>query len=271
MNITLTWTTGSGASSQDVQYKLASAGSWTTHVNVAGNITTTNINGLQDNLIYDFRVITNCAGGTPTASTAAQQIKIICPTITTTPSDTTIGYSFPEIGGSVTAYTAKLFDSAGTTEIASQTPSGTTTRSGTFTGLSASTAYKVRVLITAGAFSKNDCAFTSVSTTATPACNAPTNVSASIAETSYVLLGPVGGLAGSSSAACSNYFSSRSYYSPQNFMQSNVTYIYDDSAMTTPLDTGGQWKALSFDGVIIYAVITNSSGLVTNYTTCSAP
>jgi hypothetical protein len=180
MNITLTWTAGGGASSQDVQYKLASASTWTTHVNVAGNVTTSTINGLQNNQIYDFRVVTNCPGGTPAASPTTQQINIICPTISTTPSDTTIAYSFPEIGGSVTAYTVKLFDSAGTTEVASQTPTGTTTRSGTFTGLTASTAYKIRVLITAGAFSKNDCAFTSVSTTATPACNAPTNLSATI-------------------------------------------------------------------------------------------
>ena len=180
MNITLTWTTGGGAASQDVQYKLATASTWTTHENVAGNVTTSSIAGLLDNRIYDFRVITNCAGGTPTASTPTQQIKILCPTVTATPSNTTIAYSFPELGGSVTAYTVKLFDSAGTTEIASQTPTGTTTRSGTFTGLTASTAYKIRVLITAGGFSKNDCAFTSVSTTVTPACNAPTNVSASI-------------------------------------------------------------------------------------------
>lgn len=180
MNITLTWTTGGGATSQDVQYKLASSGTWTTHANVAGNVTTASITGLQDNLIYDFRVVTNCAGGTPTGSTPTQQINIICPTVTTTPSDTSVAYSFPENGGSITAYTVKLFDSAGTTELASQTPSGTTTRTGTFTGLTASTAYKIRVLITAGAFSKNDCAFTSVTTTATPACNAPTGVTATI-------------------------------------------------------------------------------------------
>lgn len=182
MNIVLTWTAGAGATTQEVQYKLATSSTWTTHETVAGNITTSTINGLEDNKIYDFRVITNCAGGTPSPSTASQQIKIICPTVTTTPSDTSISYSFPELGGSVTAYTVKLFDSAGTTEIASQTPSGTTTRTGTFTGLTQSTAYKIRVLITAGSFSKNDCAFVDVTTTVTPACNPPTNVVATIDE-----------------------------------------------------------------------------------------
>lgn len=180
MNITLTWTTGAGAASQDVQYKLSTATTWTTHENVAGNITTSNIAGLLDNRIYDFRVITNCAGGTPTPSVTTQQIKITCPVVSTTPSDVSIGYSFPELGGSVTAYTVKLFNSAGDTELASQSPSGTTTRSGTFTGLTASTSYKIRVIVTAGSFSKTDCAMVSVSTTATPACNAPTDVTASV-------------------------------------------------------------------------------------------
>lgn len=182
MNIVLTWTAGAGATTQEVQYKLSTSGTWTTYETVAGNITTSTINGLEDNKIYDFRVITNCAGGTPSPSLTTQQIKINCPTVTLTPSDTSISYSFPELGGSVTAYTVKLFDSAGTTEIASQTPSGTTTRTGTFTGLTQSTAYKVRVLITAGSFSKNDCAFIDGTTTVTPACNPPTNVVATIQE-----------------------------------------------------------------------------------------
>lgn len=180
MNITLTWTAGGGAASQDVQYKLATASTWTTHANVAGNVTSSTITGLQDNRIYDFRVITNCAGGTPTPSAATQQIKIICPTVTTTPSDTSIAYSFPELGGSITSYTAFLFDSSGVVTLSSQTPTGTTTRSGTFTGLQPNTAYKVRIVVFAGSFSKSDCAFVDVTTTSTPACNPPTNVSATV-------------------------------------------------------------------------------------------
>jgi hypothetical protein len=180
MNITLTWTAGGGATTQTVQYKLASASTWTTHETVAGNIATSSILGLENNKIYDFKVITNCAGGTPTGSAPTQQIKITCPSVSTTPSDTTIAYSFAELGGSITGYTVKLFNSAGDTELASQAPTGTTTRSGTFSGLSASTSYKIRVIITAGSFSKTDCTLVSVNTTATPACNAPTNVTASV-------------------------------------------------------------------------------------------
>jgi hypothetical protein len=180
MNITLTWTPGAGASSQIVQYKLSTSGTWVTHETVGGGVSTSSITGLDDNKIYDFRVITNCPGGASSPSLTAQQINIICPSVSTTPSDTSIASSFSELGGSVTSYTVKLFDAAGVTELSSQTPSGTTTRSGTFSGLTASTAYKIRVIITAGTFTKSDCAFTDVTTLAT--CNPPTGVTASIDE-----------------------------------------------------------------------------------------
>lgn len=84
----------------------------------------------------------------------------------------------------------------------------------------------------------------------------------------FTLLGPISGLSGTSSGACSIYNSGRPYYSNVNFMQSNVTYIYENNSLSTPLNTGGQWKGISFNGVNIYAVITNSSGMVTNYTSC---
>lgn len=181
MNITLTWTIGSGSTSQDVQYKLSSAGTWTTHSTVSGSTNSASITGLSDNLIYDFRVVNYCSGGTPGTSTSTQQINIICPTVSTTPTDTTIAYSFSELGGSVTSYVAKLYDNAGTTELSSQTPSGTTTRSGTFTSLTAGTGYKIRIIPTAGTFTKSTCSFISVTTLTTPACNPPTSVTATLA------------------------------------------------------------------------------------------
>jgi hypothetical protein len=83
-------------------------------------------------------------------------------------------------------------------------------------------------------------------------------------------LGPVGGLSGTSGGACLNYNTGRSYNTNVNFMQSGVTYIYSSISPTlVPLDTGGQWKPLSFPATAtIYAVITDSNGLVSNYTSC---
>jgi hypothetical protein len=181
MNINLTWTTGGGAASQDVQYKLASGSTWTTHSNVAGNITSATISGLQDNLIYDFRVITNCTGGTPAPSLSTQQVNLICPTVTITPTDTTVAYSFTNVAGSTTGYTVHLLDAAGTSILQTQSPSVTGTVSGTFSTLTQSTTYKVRVTIIAGSFTKV-CSLVNAVTTATPVCNAPTNVSASLQD-----------------------------------------------------------------------------------------
>jgi trimeric autotransporter adhesin len=181
MNITLNWTIGVGSTSQDVQYKLNTSGTWITHSTVSGSTNVASITGLSDNQIYDFRVVSSCGGGTPGVSSVTQQINMVCPTVSTSPTDVTIPYSFAELGGSVTSYIVKLFDNAGSTELSSQTPSGTTTRSGTFTGLTQNTSYKIRVIPTAGSFTKTTCAFISATTLVTPSCNPPTSVTATLA------------------------------------------------------------------------------------------
>ena len=106
---------------------------------------------------------------------------------------------------------------------------------------------------------------TSTSTTST----STTSTTTTLGPSYYTLLGPVG-LFSTSSNACLGYNSARSYQSNVNFMQSGVTYIYDStSPIVVPLDTGGQWKSLVFVATSTrYAVITDSNGLVSNYTSC---
>jgi hypothetical protein len=174
MNITLNWTPGSGATSQDVQYKLASGSTWTTYATVSGSVNTSSISGLSDNLIYDFRVLSSCSGGSPSASSTVQQIKIICPTVTVTKTDTTVSYSFTAIGGSVGSYVVNLLDSTGTTVLQTNTAV-----SGTFSGLTASTTYKVRVTANAGTFTKV-CPTQDVTTNAVAPCPAPTGLTATL-------------------------------------------------------------------------------------------
>ena len=180
MNVTLNWTPGAGSTSQTVQYKIATTSTWTTFSTVSGTVTTATVTGLADNLIYDFKILTACNGGTSTQSPTVQKINIICPTVTVTPASTSLSYSFPEIGGSVTSYVVKLFNSGGTSELASQTPTGTTTLTGTFSSLTASTTYKIRVIPTAGTITKTDCAFATGVTLAPPTCNPPTGVTADL-------------------------------------------------------------------------------------------
>jgi hypothetical protein len=180
MNATLSWSIGAGATSQNVQYKLSSSPTWITFSTVGGSATTETVTGLQDNLLYNFRIVTQCGGGTPAPSTAITKINIVCPTVTVTSTSTTVSYSFSEIGGDVDGYVVKLFNTAGTVEVGSSTPTGTATRTGTFTGLTASSVYKVRVIPSAGTITKTDCAFTNATTAAPPVCSIPTNVVATL-------------------------------------------------------------------------------------------
>jgi hypothetical protein len=180
MNVTLSWSIGAGATSQNVQYKLSTSPTWITFSTVGGSATTETVTGLQDNLLYNFRIVTQCGGGEPAPSVTITRINIICPTVTLTSTSTTVSYSFPQIGGDVNAYVVKLFNTAGTVEVASSTPTGTTTRTGTFTGLTASSVYKVRVIPTAGTITKSDCSFINVTTAAPPVCSIPTNVVATL-------------------------------------------------------------------------------------------
>lgn len=181
MNITLNWTPGAGSSTQDVEYKLNTAGTWTTAVTGLLPATTTyTINGLLDNRIYNFRILTNCAGGSPAYSAPISQINIICPTVTTTVTDTSVSYSFSPIGGDITAYTVDLLDAAGTSVLQTQTPTITTPITGTFSTLTAGTSYNVRVTATAGTFNKV-CPLNSVTTASAPSCNPPTGVTATLA------------------------------------------------------------------------------------------
>lgn len=180
MNATLSWSIGAGATTQNVQYKLSTSNTWITFSTVGGSATTETVTGLDSNLLYHFRIVTYCSGGTPAPSAILTKINILCPTVTMTATDTTVSYSFPEIGGDIDSYVVKLFNSAGTTEVATSTPTGTTTRTGTLTGLTASTAYKLKVVPTAGSITKTDCELNSVSTTAPPVCSIPTDVVATL-------------------------------------------------------------------------------------------
>jgi hypothetical protein len=183
MKVTLSWTAASGVTSQLVQYKLASLSTWTDHGYVNVSSTSAVISDLQDNFIYNFRVLTDCGSGSVATSLQTSQINITCPTITTSVTGTTINYSFAAINGSVTGYTVKLYNSAGTTVLQTSTPAlSSSTIAGTFSSLTNSTTYKLELTVTADSFSKT-CSQVSVTTNTSSAssCNAPTGV------TSYLL------------------------------------------------------------------------------------
>ena len=188
MQVTLNWTAVNNANStgQEVQYKKITDAGWTTHATVGPAIETALITGLDDNVVYQFRIRNICAVGGPTGSGIDEDIKFTCPAVTITQNlYNMISYSFPHLGGSVSGYDVKLLAADGTSVVATNThnaPGATVT--GQFTGLNPSTTYQIRVEPKAtgdlGTYSKTNCATTTATTPAAPTCGAPTNVTATI-------------------------------------------------------------------------------------------
>lgn len=182
MNVRLSWQKPSGTTTQLVQYKQLSATAWSDYGYVDIKDTSVVISNLADNVTYNFRVVTNCSLNSLGYSVIDSVINIVCPAVTTTVAASTITYSFTALKGSITKYTVKLFNNAGTTELSSQTPSFTSTTNtitGTFSQLSPTTGYKIQLIIEADTFSKT-CSQVSATTIGGTACDTPQSVSALI-------------------------------------------------------------------------------------------
>lgn len=118
------------------------------------------------NTLYTYKAISNC-GGSPSTTpfTTYEFANITCPSVTYDPDVTTLGYSFTGVGGGVTKYEVKIYNSSGTTLIHTDThlPAFPNPITGTFTYLTAGTTYKVRVKVFIGTYSY-ECAFSTITT-----------------------------------------------------------------------------------------------------------
>ena len=180
----LEWTPGAGTNTlnQTIQYKLTGSTTWITFNTVGPTVYTALITGIQDNKVYDFRIIDNCSTGGPTASAVIKGIKFICPTVTLSPSFDTAQFDFLHAGGDVNKYLVELLNTSNAVIASKPINSPTTNISDLFTGLVPSTSYNIRVTMYAGSsFEYNKtCTAVAFVTTAAPTCNAPTAVTATI-------------------------------------------------------------------------------------------
>lgn len=178
----LNWTPAGGlnSSGQEVQYKLSTVGTWTTATTVSASTDEYTIDDLLDNTIYDFQIVNLCTYGGPTTGTNFQTINIICPTVTITPTYNSVGFSFTNLGASITEYRVDLLNGAGTTVLAFKNIAAAgSTITDNFVGLSASTSYKLRLTVKAGTYSKQ-CSADTFSTAALPSCSAPSGLSVTV-------------------------------------------------------------------------------------------
>lgn len=149
-NFTITWDNNNNGSllSQDVQYKKTSDVSWTTYANVNAATQLYTINGLSDNEAFDFRVVANCSSGGSGFSPVFTLAKLTCAVVTVTPLSGQLNVSFPILGGDINKYTIELWNSTGTILIQSinKIPPFSSTETGSFSGLSNATPYKIKVI-----------------------------------------------------------------------------------------------------------------------------
>lgn len=175
-SVTLSWTASSGAVSYDVDYKLASSGTWT-NAATATSSTSVNLSSLSTGVQYDYRVRANCSVGS-TSYTSAQ--------FTTLCSPAPSGLSANSVTTSSATLSWSAMSGANNYDVDyKETSSGTwiniatatTSTSVGLTGLSYSTSYdyRVRANCAVGTTSYSSAQFT----TGIPSCNNPAGLSSS--------------------------------------------------------------------------------------------
>jgi hypothetical protein len=122
-------------------------------------------NTIAFNTLYVYKAESQCADGSR-PSAFYQFANFNCPSVTITPQSNSIDYSFTPVGGQVSQYIVELYDSTETTLISSNTyvPAFPSPITGTFTGLTTNTTYKVRVKMNIGLI-QNACTFIPTATT----------------------------------------------------------------------------------------------------------
>lgn len=117
----------------------------------------------SDNTSYTYRAVSNCSSTAPYIDYVFANIT--CPTVTLTPDNNSLDYSFTGVGGGVDKYEVKIYESDGTTLIHTDTivPAFSNPITGTFIYLDSDVDYKVRVRVYIGTYYK-DCPLIAVTT-----------------------------------------------------------------------------------------------------------
>lgn len=167
--------------SQNIEYKAIEDAFWTLHANVGPSVDSASVTGVLDNVIYQFRVTNICQYGFTTPSSIFETVHITCPTVSLTPGAVSVDYSFSHLGGNISSYTVELLNSSDVAVAGNDFLSPSGTISGTFSGLTPVTGYKVRVTVfAAGVYvaSFSEVCTPVPFTTDAVVCDAPTSVNA---------------------------------------------------------------------------------------------
>lgn len=185
-SVVLNWTAAGGANStgQQVLRTLYGANSYSTLATLgASAITYTDTTAVVDT-VYEYKIVNICDVGGPTEGGRVNIVDITCVTVTTSVTGLIISGGYGELFNDTAWNDFAIYDSTGNTLIQQLAIPGDD-QAGTWTatdaGIDYNTSYIVRAALVAPNGTTKDCDV-SVSTGAAPACDAPTNLSVSIAS-----------------------------------------------------------------------------------------
>ncbi len=176
---TLNWNAVSGATNYNVQYKIFSAGSWTTVVSATNSYSLT---GLNANTKYYFQIQCNCGSGNLSNYSVADSFTTLIPVcnVPTGLNATSITYNSATLNWSAVASAVSYNVQYKIYNAGSWTTAVSATNAYALSGLSFSTKYYFQIQSNCGGGnSSNYSTKDSFTTAAPPVCNVPTSLSAS--------------------------------------------------------------------------------------------
>lgn len=154
------------------------------------------IYGLDDNTVYEFRVVNNCFSGDDSPSNLLEQYVVECPVFKQLESVTcsTIDFAVEELGGNITSYTVTLYDVGNPVPLDSFSFPATgligNTLGGVFTDLYPGKTYEVKITFViqgASAYTITTCPRYSVTVDTAPVCPPVEEVDATSVGTSLTV------------------------------------------------------------------------------------
>jgi hypothetical protein len=154
----LSWAIAGSANNglQTVQYRQYGTSTWLNYSTEALGVTTKTVIGLNDNAVYEFRIVNNCATGATSPSNVLEQVDKVCPVFKQLESTNCgeIEFNFQEPNPAsldIVDYTVNLYQLGNPTPIdsyvavASHVPGASISH--TFTNLTGNTTYQANIVM----------------------------------------------------------------------------------------------------------------------------
>lgn len=181
MTTTLNWTPAGGINSvsQTIQYRIKNSPDWTLFQDVGPTTNTATITNLEDNVNYEFRVLSMCTYGGPTESLVASAIRFTCPQLSFSNTYNMIAFTWNHPAGHIDRYLVEAVSPTGQVTGTWNYTNMSPVMGGLFTPVDPLTTYRLRITVWSEGASRT-CGIVETTTPAAPTCDPPTNIIATL-------------------------------------------------------------------------------------------